>query len=238
MKRFVPLFIALLAPLFLSMAKKKEFTVTFHAQAEEMDVPKTMFPFVLEGQRRLFKIIPEITHKNVAAFHPFPSENGMGNGIAFQLDFRGRSALELVTRTRRGQYLLAMVNGTPVDYLVIDQVVTDGMITVWQGVPDEVVAIMDKKYSRIKSGQAPTVSSNMEMTPTTEHDKKRIIKAEKEAKKKAEKDAKKGIVPPPDKLDVTIPRLSPTAPTSSQIPLEDGSGGGGASVAPVLPLPQ
>lgn len=234
MKRLVPLLLAMLAPFLISMGKKKEYTVTFHAEAESNDMPKTMFPFQLEGQQRVFKVIPEVSQSNVVAFHPFPSETGVGNGVTLQLDFRGRSALELATRTRQGQYFLAMVNGTPVDYVVLDQVVRDGMITIWQGVPDEVVALMDKQLTRIRPGHTPSMSDNMEMVPTTRKEKKRLLKQEREAQKEAAKREASGEINPYTEDAPTIqslpnipsPTFDPAAPVMPVQPVE-----------PIAPLP-
>jgi hypothetical protein len=230
MTRLIPLLLMLLAPSLMGMSKKKEFSITFHAQAESNDMQKTFFPFVLEGQRVLFKIVPELSQQNIVSFHPFPSENGNLNGVALQVDFSGKSALEIATRTRQGEYLLAMVNGVPVDYVVLDKVITDGFITIWQGVPDEVIKAMEKKYARIKPGGAALSSSDRfdDMAPSTKKEKKRAF----EEAKKAEKEALKNKDKPKaaDPRDVTIPKL-PAAPTAPSIPVEGGA-------EPTAPLPQ
>ncbi|MEI6536831.1 MAG: hypothetical protein WCN98_15900, partial [Verrucomicrobiaceae bacterium] len=181
MKRFAPLLLALITPLLLGFSHKTDFTITFHALAAEMDPPKTMFPFDLNGKRVFFKIVPEVSQQNIVAFYPFPAEGGKGYGLTLQLDFLGRSSLEIITRTRRDEYLLAMVNAKPVDSVVLDQPVTDGIITIWQGVPEEVVKAMDKKYPRIKKGAAPSMTKDMDMLPTTKDEKKRHLKESQQA---------------------------------------------------------
>src|SRR5438046_2922115 len=112
--RVAPLLVLLLLPLVMGFSHKPKFTITFHAQAEESDPRKMMFPMQLEGRQILFKLIPEVSQQNVVAFHPFTTETGE-KGVALQLDFRGRGSIEEATRTRRGEYLVAMVNGKPVD---------------------------------------------------------------------------------------------------------------------------
>jgi len=245
MTRYAPLLLALIAPLLMSMSKKADYSITFHSQGDPNDMSKTMFPFELEGQRLLFKIVPEMSQQNIVSFHSFPAENGNKNGVAFQMDFRGKAALEIATRSRRGEYLLAMVNGLPVDYVILDEVITDGFITIWQGVPDDVVKKLDKKFARIKSS-GPLSSSDKfdDMAPTTKKEKKRALEASKEAEKaakKAEKDAKSGKkskeVPSP--ANTVIPKLSanpaaspslPSAPVTSSIPVE-------GAAAPAAPAP-
>lgn len=215
--RLAPLLLLTLLPLLVGFSKKTAVTITFHAQADEMDPKKTMFPIQIEGQPMLFKMVPEASQQNVVAFHVFDSETG-DKGVALQLDFRGRENIEMVTRTRQGQYLLAMINGKPVDYVAIDRVIQNGLITIWRGVTDEVIAEMDKKYSRIKPGTSPTMSENMEMAPTTKKEKKWFWKRDKDQIKEAEKARKSGKpVPGP----AEIPKLdAPRSPTASSIPVE------------------
>lgn len=242
--RFAPLLLLAVLPMLMGFSSKPKFTITFHAQADEMDPKKTMFPMQIEGRNMLFKLIPEVSQQNIIAFHPFDTETGE-KGLALQLDFRGRGSLEMVTRTRQGQYLVAMINAKPVDYLVIDQVIDNGLITIWRGVPDELVKQLEKKYPRIKpGGEAPSMSQNMEMTPTTKKEKKRALEAAKEAEKAAEKARKEGKPVKPE-----IPSLdAPSAPVSNKIPVEGGAAGnptpppalipgGAATGEPPLPKP-
>jgi len=224
MKHCATFLMIALVPLLLGMSKKPGYSITFHSQGSDMDLPKTNFPFELEGKKVLLHIVPEFSQQNIAAFYPFPSETGNGNGVTLQLDFRGKSSLEMVTRTKRGEFMLAMVNGQPVDYVAIDQAVLDGIITIWSGVPDTVIASMDKKFPRIKPGGAPSMSDKMEMLPTTKKEKKKALE---DSKRKPEKESGKPVIK--SLGGATDPAL-PSAPVSNQIPLE-----GGASPAPVTP---
>src|SRR5687768_5366285 len=133
--RVAPLLMLLLLPLVVGFSKKPKYTITIHAQAEEQsDMSKSMFPIKIEGKQMVFKVIPEISQQNVVAFHPFDSPTG-GKGVALQLDSRGRDSIYIASRTRQGEILLAMVNGQPADYVVVDQVIENGMVTLWRGVP-------------------------------------------------------------------------------------------------------
>lgn len=210
------------------MSKKPKFSVTIHMQANEMDVPKTMFPVMLEGKKIMFKILPEISQENVVAFHPFDSPSGVGKGITLQLETRGRGALEIATRTATGQLMLAMVNGKPVDYVVMDVPVSDGLYTIWGGVPPELIPEMEKKWQRIRAGGAPSMSDSMEMIPSNKKDRKRSKQEADKAAKEAEKARKSGKPVEPE-----IPTLQ-TAPASPKIPVE----GGEAPANPAQALPQ
>ncbi len=188
MTRFASLLLVLLAPFLVSMSKKKSYSITFHSQASDNELPKSTFPIDLEGQRMVFKIVPELSQVNVAAFHPFPSETNIGKGIALQMDTTGANTLEILTRTRSGEYLLALVDGKPADYVIMDRVISDGLITIWQGVSDEVIKEMEKKIPHIKPGSTISASERIDMLPTTDKEKKKAF----DFFKKGQKDKKKG----------------------------------------------
>ncbi len=213
MKRLLPL-ILLLAACAGTDEKKADYSITFHSQASEMDMPKTMFPFDLNGKRMFFKVVPEFSQQNIIAYHPFPSTAGSGQGAVMQLDFRGKSQLEIITRTKRDEILLAMVNAKPVDFVVLDQPVLDGMVTLWQGLDDATIKKMDKHIQRMtKGGQAPTMSENMEMRPTTKREKMRAYDSAK-AEERATARGK------PTKTPTTPSLTLPDAPVSPKIPVE------------------
>ena len=232
--RAAPLVLIALLPLVMGFSRKVKFTITFHAQADDMDSTKTMFPLQIEGKQLFFKIVPEASQENIVAFHPFDSDTG-DKGVALQLDFRGRGSIESLTRMKQGQVLLAMVNAKPVDYVLIDQVIDNGVLTVWRGVPNEVIAEMDKKYRRINPSGPPSMTRSMEMMPVTDKEKKRLMKQQKDQEKAAEKLAKSGKSAKPEVQNLSLP----SAPVSSSIPVEGGSPGnpvqGGSPGNPVIP---
>lgn len=168
--------------------KDPEVVITVHSQGNDMDSQKTIFRRVISGQEIIFKIIPEFSNESVSAFHPFPADDGT-YGVALKLDFKGTNALDIVTRMRRGERLMTLVNGTLVDWVQIDKPVTDGIFTVWRGIPEELIAVMDKKFPRINALKSS--SDFIEMTPSTAKEKKNSLKrAEREAKAKAEEEKK------------------------------------------------
>jgi hypothetical protein len=148
-----------------------------------MDSPKSIFRRPIEGRQVIFKVIPEFTQESIVAFHPFPADDGTF-GVALKLDFKGTNALELVTRMREGEMLMSMVNGTVVDYVSIDSVVADGVFTIWRGLPQELIDVMEKEYPHIH--EVKSSSDMLDMTPST-------TKEKREANRKAEKAAKDKI---------------------------------------------
>lgn len=210
------------------MSKKPKFTITVHAEGAPEDNPRMIFGESISGQKVIFNLLPEFSQLDIAAFQPFPAADGNGNGVAFKLDFRGANQLEIATRGRVGQMLLAKVNGKSCDVVNIDRPVTDGIFTIWSGVPDEVIKEMEKEYPHIRHSRS--AGSGIDMTATTKKEKRvameRAAEAQKqEAKKEAAriKAAKSGK--PLPEADEGLPRGAPT----NQIPLEGG--------APPLPEP-
>jgi len=159
--------------------KDPEVVITVHSQGTDMDSPKTVFRRPVGGRNLIFKILPEFSTKSVAAFHPFNADDGT-YGVALKLDFKGANALELVTRMRQGEILVSMVNGVVVDYVHMDKVVSDGIYTIWRGLPEELIAQLDKDYPRIS--ELKSSSEFIEMTPSTGKEKK-------DSRRRAEKDA-------------------------------------------------
>jgi hypothetical protein len=168
-------------------AKKDKVIITVHSQGTDMDSPKTIFRRPINGRTMIFKIIPEFSTQSVSAIHAFPADDGT-YGVAMKLDFKGTQSLDIVTRLRRGEILMSMVNGAVVDYVQIDRPVSNGLFTVWRGIPAELVASLEEKYPSIKDVKSS--STFLEMTPSTRKEKresKRNAAREAKAKKEAEK---------------------------------------------------
>jgi hypothetical protein len=175
---------------------KEKVVITVHSQGNDMDSKKTVFSRTVAGRQMLFKIIPEFSTQSLAAFHPFPADDGT-HGVAMKLDFKGANSLELVTRLRQGEILMTMVNGTVVDHVVIDRPITDGIFTVWRGFSDELVALLDEKYPRIKD--LTSSSTFIDMTPSTQKEKReskrRSAREEKERRSDERKRARGDFEP-------------------------------------------
>lgn len=159
--------------------------ITVFSQGNEMDSPKSIFRRPIEGENMVFKVIPEFTTQSVVAYHPFTAKDGT-NGVAVKLDFKGANALELVTRMRQGEVLMTMVNGTVVDYVRINRVISDGIFTIWRGLPDELIAAMEKKYPHINESKSSAES--IDMIPSTKAEMKDNYREAKKARAQKLKD--------------------------------------------------
>lgn len=218
--------------------KEEKFLITIHAQGAPEDNPKSIFQEVVDGQPTLFQLSPQFSQVNIAAYHPFDSPDGRGKGVALKLDFRGASALEILTRGRQGETLLTKVNGRTVDHVTIDQPVLDGIFTIWGGVPEDVIREMGKSYPLIS--QSRSAARGLEMTPTTKKEKKvaleRARKEKRQMEERAKQQKKKG-----KEQKAQEGEALPQAPTTNQIPIE-GAPPPGPPPQPAppanLPLPQ
>lgn len=244
MKKSVALCFMVCCVLCAGMSKKPKFTISIHGEGSQEDNPRMIFPENVGGQKVIFKLVPEFSQTNISAIHPFPAADGNGFGVALKLDFRGTNALEMATRMRVGTMLLTKVNGRSCDLVTIDRPVSDGLFTIWNGVPEEVIMEMKKQFPDISRSRS-VGGGGVEMTATTKKEKRdqmRRIEAEDKKKAKKEADAAAGKEDKPKggffglfgKRKPETPRddgVFTQGPTTSQIPLE------GAAPQPRTPDP-
>jgi len=126
-------------------------SVSFHVETDSNDNPKLIFPLDIDGKRHYFRRLPEVSAKDVQAFAPFPSSDGSTYGVLFGLKPGGANRLASVTTERQGQnqFMLAMVNGRPVDVVLIDKAVVDRVIVIWKGITAAEIEQYDKLAPRI-----------------------------------------------------------------------------------------
>lgn len=123
-------------------------TVSFHLEGGAGDGPKMVFPQMVAGQNRHFRITPELTHNQVVAFSSFPSETG-DYGLVLQLNKTGRQRLYSVSAANNGKWLIAQANGRVVDAVTIDQAVSDGYIVIWKGISGPEIKALELSIPRI-----------------------------------------------------------------------------------------
>jgi hypothetical protein len=116
------------------MGKKDDkAVVSFHIETEAADNPKMIFQQEVAGSARYFRRMPEISTKDLAVFTPFPNANG-DYGVAFRLKPRAVNRLAAITAANQRRWMLANVNGRPVDAVMIDAQISDGVLVVWRGI--------------------------------------------------------------------------------------------------------
>jgi hypothetical protein len=135
---------------FASGKKGTKASVTLHIETEGTDNPKMIFPYIVAGQQRFFRRMPEIMTNDIEAFSPFPAEGGGDNyGVVFKLTNRAAKRFSAVTTANQGRWMFAMVNGRAVDVLLIDKPVNDGIIVAWKGITLADTTTLDDAKPRI-----------------------------------------------------------------------------------------
>lgn len=181
--------------------------ITCHVQSDQVEHPSEIMTLPIGGRNMTFKKVPEFSQRSIAAFEPFPAEEGQGFGVLLQLDAKGKNYLETATRLNQGMAMLTMVNALPVDMVELDRPITDGRFTIWRGLSQETIDDLDKFYPRLKGLKSS--SRWMDMTPSTDKEKftaRRVAKEAEAAEKAAARDRARGILP--------------KAPKTKDIPLE------------------
>lgn len=186
--------------------RENKLLITCHVQSNEVEHPSEIMTLPIGGQNMTFKKVPEFSQRTIAAFEPFPAEEGQGFGVLLQLDAKGRNYLEAASRLHQGMALLTMINAVPVDMVELDKPITDGRFTIWRGLSQETIDEMDKFYPRLK--RMKSSSRWMDMLPSTDKEKLDARRAGKEAEAaeaRAQRDKERGIVPKaPKTKDIPI----------------------------------
>jgi len=153
MARKIPLALGLilLCSLTISGARKPQLNVSFHLQGEEYEGGKFVQPMRLGSppQTYYFRKAPSLTQRHIVGYYPFQSNDGSSWGSAFKLNDNGTSTLSTISAAGRGRKLLTVINGEPVDFVVLDRTITDGYIVVWGGLTEKDLALFDKQFKRI-----------------------------------------------------------------------------------------
>jgi len=160
MKTFRCLALLILALALAGFAKKKEaLSVTFHVETNSRDTSSFALPVNLKnlGRQSYIEKMPSITEREISRIFPFSASDG-SMGCAFILDDHGRVWLDTLSVEKRGMALVAMVNGRIVCDMLIDKRVADGIITIPNGLSDQDIVILTKKFKVAGTGKkaAPT----------------------------------------------------------------------------------
>ena len=123
--------------------------ISFHMQADDTDNPNMIFPQLTAGKQLVYRRNPEVMIKDIAAFNPFPSQDGEGFGVLVQLKPSAASRFSAVSNTSINRWMVAMVNGRVVDAVIIDKQVDDGYLVIWKGIGQAEIDAFDAMVPRI-----------------------------------------------------------------------------------------
>jgi hypothetical protein len=130
--------------------KKGEKTgISFHIQADPTDNPKMIFSASPMGKELPFRRNPELVTKDIAAFNPFPSQDGEGYGALLQLSPSAKNRFAAISNASVNRWLVAMVNGRVVDAVLLDKQVDDGYMVIWKGIGKAEIDAFDAMVPRI-----------------------------------------------------------------------------------------
>ncbi|MEJ6645093.1 MAG: hypothetical protein QNL33_17735 [Akkermansiaceae bacterium] len=166
--------LSLLAPAYGMGKKKDKNTLTFHLQGDQTDGPKMVFPLPMGNQKGFFRKSPLTFTKEILAYQPFFSDDGTA-GATFAFSQGASTRIAALTTQNQGKWIVAMLNGRPVDFVRIDRPVQDGRLVIWRGIKESEIFAFDYVISHIGEDRKQW---------------KARLKAHAAAKKAAEKAAK------------------------------------------------
>lgn len=172
---FIPLLAILLISPVYSMGKKPEKNrLTFHVQGDRTDGQKMVFPIPVGNKRLFFRKTPVTATKEIVSLKHFVAEDGT-YGATFSFGKAAARRIAAITTGNQDKWLVAMLNGRPVDAVFIDQPVTDGRLVIWKG---------------IKQGEIIRFEYAMPITGETREQWKERIRGHEKQRKAAQKAAR------------------------------------------------
>ena len=166
-------------PSAFAMGKRPEKNrLTFHLQGDISDGPKMVFPLPMGNKKRFFRKSPVTFTKEIVSLKHFITEDGT-YGATFSFDKAATGRIAAITTSNQDKWLVAMLNGRPVDAVFIDKPIQDGKLVIWQGIKQ--VEIIRFEYAMPLTGE--TTKQWKERIKGHEAQRKAAQKAAKEAQK-------------------------------------------------------
>jgi len=127
------------------------YAVTFHLEGEEKDNPKFNVPVKLgqESRQYIFSKIPTFTDNDVSWFYPFTAADGVSFGAAFKFKEHAAQELKGVTLTNQGKLLGIRAADAPIQAVLIDRPIDDGVVVIWSGLTQEHLEKFQKEFPHV-----------------------------------------------------------------------------------------
>ncbi len=146
-------------------------SITFHLEANKMEGRKLSIPAKTPMGTKYIQKSPTFSTTDFIAYYPFPSPHADGKyGVSLQLRKTAAQRLKMLSAANKGKYIVANINGVVVDMIYVDKQVDGRVITVWRGLDEKILSIINPLLPKI--GEKP------------KDWKKRIKQEEKDAKSK------------------------------------------------------
>lgn len=129
----------------------KLYLVTFHLEGEETDNPKMITPVKLGQEHRqyFFSKIPSFTDKDIAWFYPFSAADGVSFGAAFKMKEHSAVELKAITLTNQGKLLGLRCSDAPLQAVLIDRPIEDGVVVIWSGLQQRHLQEFRKRFPHV-----------------------------------------------------------------------------------------
>lgn len=125
--------LTLITPAFAGGKRPSKNRLTFHIQGDQTDGQKMVFPVPMGRKQRFFQKTPVNKTTEIVSLKHFIADDGTF-GAVFSFDKNTAGRISAVTNRNQDKWLLAMLNGRPVDAVYIDRPVVDGRLVVWRGI--------------------------------------------------------------------------------------------------------
>ena len=133
-------------------AKKMDVSVRFYTQASKIDSESFAVPVtLLNGKQTYLDEVAAISEHDIVAIYPFTAADGSG-GCTFKLDDHGTIGLDTLSVSKKGGLLIATINGRQASDILIDQRVSDGIVTIANGITVDEMKQLLKRYPVIGGG--------------------------------------------------------------------------------------
>lgn len=129
--------------------------LAFHLEGQETDNPKMIVPVKLGTDHRqyFFSKIPSFTDRDVLWFYPFTAADGVSYGAAFRLKEHAAQELKALSLTNQGRLLGLRCADAPMQAVVIDRPIDDGVVVVWMGLQQKHLQQFRKKFPHVDDYQ-------------------------------------------------------------------------------------
>jgi hypothetical protein len=134
--------------------KELPLSIRFYTEAAAGDTDSFSVPVtLLNGRRTYVDMIANISERDIVAVWPYAVQDGSG-ACVFKLDDHGSMSLNSLSNEKRGTILIGVINGRQACDILIDKQVTDGVVTIPNGITTDEMKLILKRFPILGSKKA------------------------------------------------------------------------------------